>query len=87
MCKLDQCVSNFCPSQTVSLCCLDLQYMVDCSQVNNLPTLSFVISGVALPLPPSAYIIQASYYMHVFVCVSLYVLYMTCFSNLLCAMT
>nr|ABS76468.1 progastricsin [Dicentrarchus labrax] len=33
-------------------------YMVDCSQVNNLPTLSFVISGVALPLPPSAYIKQ-----------------------------
>ncbi|CAL8358639.1 unnamed protein product [Lota lota] len=33
-------------------------YMVDCSQVANLPTLSFVISGVALPLPPSAYIIQ-----------------------------
>jgi gastricsin len=35
-----------------------LQYMVDCSSVNNLPTLSFVISGVALPLPPSAYIAQ-----------------------------
>ncbi|KAK5928160.1 hypothetical protein CgunFtcFv8_013245 [Champsocephalus gunnari] len=33
-------------------------YMVDCSQVNNLPTLSFVISGVALPLAPSAYINQ-----------------------------
>ncbi|KAK1883904.1 Gastricsin [Dissostichus eleginoides] len=33
-------------------------YMVDCSQVNNLPTLSFVISGVAFPLPPSAYITQ-----------------------------
>ncbi|XP_030281131.1 gastricsin-like [Sparus aurata] len=33
-------------------------YMVDCSQVNNLPTISFVISGVALPLPPSAYITQ-----------------------------
>ncbi|XP_070763026.1 gastricsin-like [Enoplosus armatus] len=36
-------------------------YMVDCSQVNNLPTLSFVISGVALPLPPSAYIDQNGY--------------------------
>ncbi|XP_059916141.1 gastricsin-like [Gadus macrocephalus] len=34
------------------------QYMVACSSVNNLPTLSFVISGVALPLPPSAYIAQ-----------------------------
>ncbi|XP_029991675.1 gastricsin isoform X1 [Sphaeramia orbicularis] len=33
-------------------------YMVDCSQINNMPTLSFVISGVALPLPPSAYIMQ-----------------------------
>ncbi|KAK5867539.1 hypothetical protein PBY51_012015 [Eleginops maclovinus] len=33
-------------------------YTVDCSQVNNLPTLSFVISGVALALPPSAYINQ-----------------------------
>ncbi|XP_059190654.1 gastricsin-like [Centropristis striata] len=33
-------------------------YMVDCNQVNNLPTLSFVISGVSFPLPPSAYIIQ-----------------------------
>ncbi|XP_045892742.1 gastricsin-like [Micropterus dolomieu] len=33
-------------------------YMVDCSQVNNLPTLSFVISGVTFPLPPSAYIIS-----------------------------
>ncbi|XP_078112173.1 gastricsin-like [Sander vitreus] len=33
-------------------------YMVDCSQINNLPTLSFVISGTAFPLPPSAYIVQ-----------------------------
>ncbi|KAM7396590.1 hypothetical protein PAMP_019623 [Pampus punctatissimus] len=33
-------------------------YMVNCSQIINLPTLSFVISGVSLPLPPSAYIIQ-----------------------------
>ncbi|XP_068458764.1 gastricsin-like [Clinocottus analis] len=33
-------------------------YMVDCSQINNLPTLSFVISGVSFPLPPSAYINQ-----------------------------
>lgn len=62
---------EFLSSHTVYLCCLDLQYMVDCSQVNNLPTLSFVISGVALPLPPSAYIMQASSYIHkhVFLCV------------------
>ncbi|XP_074489355.1 gastricsin-like [Sebastes fasciatus] len=33
-------------------------YMVNCGQVNNLPTLSFVISGVPVPLPPSAYITQ-----------------------------
>ncbi|XP_071357450.1 gastricsin-like [Trachinotus anak] len=36
-------------------------YMVDCSQVNYLPTLTFVISGVSFPLPPSAYIIQNGY--------------------------
>ncbi|XP_040018008.2 gastricsin [Gasterosteus aculeatus] len=36
------------------------QYMVDCSQINNLPTFSFVISGVSLPLPPSAYITQTN---------------------------
>ncbi|KAG9327908.1 hypothetical protein JZ751_018378, partial [Albula glossodonta] len=32
------------------------EYMVDCSQMNNLPTLYFNINGVNLPLPPSAYI-------------------------------
>ncbi|KPP67437.1 progastricsin-like, partial [Scleropages formosus] len=31
-------------------------YYVDCSEVSNLPTLSFTIGGVNLPLPPSAYI-------------------------------
>ncbi|XP_056242750.1 gastricsin-like [Seriola aureovittata] len=36
-------------------------YTVDCSQVNNLPTLTFVISGVSFPLPPSAYISQHGY--------------------------
>lgn len=55
---------TFCCHQTVSLFCPDLQYMVDCSQINNLPTFSFVISGVSLPLPPSAYITQVSHYMH-----------------------
>ncbi|XP_037306481.2 gastricsin-like [Pungitius pungitius] len=34
------------------------QYTVDCSQINNLPTLSFIINGVSFPLPPSAYISQ-----------------------------
>ncbi|KAM6960840.1 gastricsin-like [Aplochiton taeniatus] len=33
-------------------------YVVDCSQVSNLPTISFVISGTAFPLPPSAYITE-----------------------------
>ncbi|XP_041794513.1 gastricsin-like [Chelmon rostratus] len=33
-------------------------FLVDCSQINNLPTLSFVVSGATLPLPPSAYISQ-----------------------------
>ncbi|XP_070828509.1 gastricsin-like [Chaetodon trifascialis] len=35
-------------------------YVVDCSQINSLPTLSFVVSGATLPLPPSAYISQQS---------------------------
>ncbi|KAJ8003095.1 hypothetical protein DPEC_G00165810 [Dallia pectoralis] len=34
------------------------QYVVDCSQINNLPTLTFVMNGVNFPLPPSAYIQQ-----------------------------
>ncbi|KAM3869839.1 gastricsin-like [Diretmus argenteus] len=33
-------------------------YTVNCNQMYNLPTLTFVISGVSFPLPPSAYIIQ-----------------------------
>ncbi|XP_058244479.1 gastricsin-like [Hemibagrus wyckioides] len=32
------------------------QYAVDCSQVSNLPTLTFIISGVSFPLGPSYYI-------------------------------
>ncbi|KAL0970627.1 hypothetical protein UPYG_G00244680 [Umbra pygmaea] len=32
------------------------QFEVDCSQVKKLPTLTFTISGVKFPLPPSAYI-------------------------------
>ncbi|XP_072550938.1 gastricsin-like [Salminus brasiliensis] len=37
-------------------------YLVDCSQVNNLPTLTFTISGTSFPLPPSAYIQTSSGY-------------------------
>ncbi|KAM9854918.1 gastricsin-like [Aulostomus maculatus] len=33
-------------------------FAVDCSTVSNLPTLTFVISGVSFSLPPSAYINQ-----------------------------
>ncbi|XP_062403777.1 pepsin B-like [Sardina pilchardus] len=33
-------------------------YYISCSQAGNLPTLSVVISGVALPIPPSAYLQQ-----------------------------
>lgn len=33
-------------------------YMVNCNQVYNLPTLSFTISGISFPLPPTAYIQQ-----------------------------
>ncbi|XP_028813629.1 gastricsin-like [Denticeps clupeoides] len=31
-------------------------YMVDCSQINSLPTLTFTIGGVDFPVPPSAYV-------------------------------
>ncbi|XP_034032562.1 gastricsin-like [Thalassophryne amazonica] len=34
------------------------RYTVDCNQVYNMPTLSFVISGISFNLPPSAYISQ-----------------------------
>ncbi|KAJ8003091.1 hypothetical protein DPEC_G00165770 [Dallia pectoralis] len=34
------------------------EYVVDCSQINNLPTLTFVMNGANFPLPPSAYILQ-----------------------------
>uniref|UniRef100_A0A4W4ETG3 Peptidase A1 domain-containing protein n=1 Tax=Electrophorus electricus TaxID=8005 RepID=A0A4W4ETG3_ELEEL len=32
------------------------EYVVDCSQANSLPSLTFTINGVNFPLPPSAYI-------------------------------
>ncbi|XP_031420519.1 gastricsin-like [Clupea harengus] len=37
------------------------QAMVDCSQINSLPTLTFTINGVDFPLPPSTYITQNGY--------------------------
>ncbi|KAG8451069.1 hypothetical protein GDO86_003377 [Hymenochirus boettgeri] len=36
------------------------QYVVSCGNIQNLPTISFTISGVSFPLPPSAYILQQS---------------------------
>ncbi|XP_030077410.1 gastricsin [Microcaecilia unicolor] len=33
-------------------------YAVSCSNIQNLPTLSFTISGVSFPLPPSGYVLQ-----------------------------
>ncbi|KAM6182307.1 gastricsin [Erethizon dorsatum] len=35
------------------------EYLVSCDNVQQLPTLTFVISGVQFPLPPSAYILSA----------------------------
>nr|BAM46128.1 pepsinogen C [Cynops pyrrhogaster] len=34
------------------------EYVVSCSNIDSLPTLSFTIGGTSLPLPPSAYILQ-----------------------------
>ncbi|XP_069481351.1 gastricsin-like [Ambystoma mexicanum] len=36
------------------------QYVVSCSSLGSLPTLSFTIGGNTLPLPPSAYILQSN---------------------------
>ncbi|XP_004624210.1 gastricsin [Octodon degus] len=38
------------------------EYMVDCNSIQNLPTLTFVISGVQFPLSPSAYILNIDQY-------------------------
>nr|BAD36915.1 pepsinogen C [Myocastor coypus] len=38
------------------------EYLVDCNNVQNLPTLTFVISGVQFPLSPSAYILSGDQY-------------------------
>jgi len=36
------------------------EYVVSCNNIQNLPTISFVINGVSFPLSPSAYILQYS---------------------------
>ncbi|XP_044871703.1 gastricsin-like isoform X1 [Mauremys mutica] len=38
------------------------EYVVDCSSVQSLPTISFTINGVSFPLPPSAYILSNNGY-------------------------
>ncbi|XP_065260293.1 gastricsin-like [Emys orbicularis] len=38
------------------------EYVVDCSSVQSLPTISFTINGVSFPLPPSAYILNNNGY-------------------------
>ncbi|XP_053103191.1 gastricsin-like [Hemicordylus capensis] len=38
------------------------EYTVDCSTVQNLPTISFTINGISFPLPPSAYILNNNGY-------------------------
>nr|AUF83010.1 pepsinogen C [Alligator sinensis] len=38
----------------------DGQYVVSCDSIDSLPTISFVIGGTSLPLPPSAYVIQST---------------------------
>ncbi|XP_044142810.1 gastricsin-like isoform X2 [Bufo gargarizans] len=37
-------------------------YAVSCSSIQNLPTISFTISGTSFPLPPSAYVLQSNGY-------------------------
>ncbi|XP_077155646.1 gastricsin-like isoform X2 [Ranitomeya variabilis] len=37
-------------------------YLVNCNNVQNLPTISFTINGVQFPIPPSAYILQNNGY-------------------------
>ncbi|KAK2501819.1 hypothetical protein MC885_010231 [Smutsia gigantea] len=38
------------------------QFFVDCSSIQNLPTLTFIINGVQFPLPPSFYILNNNGY-------------------------
>nr|XP_012958764.3 pepsin B-like [Anas platyrhynchos] len=37
-------------------------YAVECSQIHSLPTITFVINGTALPLRPSAYVLNSNGY-------------------------
>lgn len=37
---------------------LSPQYAVDCNEIPNMPTITFVINGARLPLYPSAYILN-----------------------------
>lgn len=39
---------------------LSLQFLVDCNNIQNLPTFTFIINGVQFPLPPSSYILNVS---------------------------
>ncbi|KFQ36699.1 Gastricsin [Merops nubicus] len=39
-----------------------LEYAVDCNQIQNLPTITFVINGSQLPLSPSAYVLNKNGY-------------------------
>ncbi|NXC45182.1 PEPC protein, partial [Penelope pileata] len=36
------------------------QYVTSCSNIENMPTFTFVISGTSFPLPPSAYMLQGN---------------------------
>ncbi|XP_004710817.1 gastricsin [Echinops telfairi] len=38
------------------------QFLVNCNNIQNLPTLTFIINGVQFPLPPSAYILNNNGY-------------------------
>ncbi|XP_028587865.2 pepsin B-like [Podarcis muralis] len=38
------------------------EYVVNCNNVQNMPTITFVINGVQFPLPPSAYISESNGY-------------------------
>ena len=40
--------------------CSSLQFLVDCSNIQSLPTLTFIINGVQFPLPPTSYILNVS---------------------------
>lgn len=49
---------SFCSSSHNLLFTLSLQYEVECDEIQNMPTITFIISGVQLPLYPSAYVLN-----------------------------